>query len=307
MKIFLISLIFSISTLAQVPELSSPVMDLAQVLNNKNQLNDKIRSLYKDGTGPQITILTVTSLNGESIEEFSNKVFTSWKLGDKKRDDGVLLVISIKDHRSRIEVGQGLEGSLTDLQSKRILASLRDYFRAENYSLGIEKGLDQIIEVVSKKDAVQTVSQPTIKADKKDEFEISPLFTILCIAGSGLVLILGGRVSRKKVEIKNLNDLIESVDKNINENKKYLKSLEVKYSKNINQIQKELKDNASKILSENEALFDSQTELRDSLLRSPMGKRLNKEGHIFALTKSLNKTEESISELNSVISGAKNE
>lgn len=106
-------LLWSISAFAQieVPTLTEPVMDVKKILdgNTKTQIDSQIRAVYNNGQGPQLTVLIVSSLNDYPIEDVAHKVFTTWKLGDKDRDDGVLFLVAIDDRKMRIEVGQGLE------------------------------------------------------------------------------------------------------------------------------------------------------------------------------------------------------
>src|SRR6185436_11697064 len=100
----------------------APVMDQAGVLSAResSKLDSYLQSVREKG-GPQIGILTIPSLQGQTIEEFSIKVADKWKLGGAKADDGAVIVLSVQDHKVRIEVGQGLEGNVTDLYSKRII------------------------------------------------------------------------------------------------------------------------------------------------------------------------------------------
>lgn len=105
-----------------VPSLTGPVVDQANILNNstKDDLQRFLRQLVERG-GAQIQIATVTSLSGLSIEEVSIKITDQWKLGKKKEDRGLLLLLAPNERQIRIEVGQGLEGSLTDLTAGRII------------------------------------------------------------------------------------------------------------------------------------------------------------------------------------------
>ena len=113
---------FSVGAEFKVPALKAPVNDYANVLsrNNENLINRALHSL-KNQTGIQIAVLTVRDLGGEAIESASIKTTDRWKLGQEKTDQGVLLLIAMKERRLRIEVGQGLEGLLTDAYSSRII------------------------------------------------------------------------------------------------------------------------------------------------------------------------------------------
>jgi uncharacterized protein len=106
----------------QVPALTGPVVDQAGMLSSgaRQRLEAFLRRLH-DGGGSQIQVAIVSDLGGVSIEEASIKTVDKWKLGHAKTDDGVLLMIAAKEHRVRIEVGQGREGDLPDLIASRII------------------------------------------------------------------------------------------------------------------------------------------------------------------------------------------
>jgi uncharacterized protein len=106
----------------QVPPLMGPVNDQAGMLSPETtrRLDQALRALWQN-RGSQLAVLTVGSLEGEPIESASIKVVEAWKLGTAKADNGVLLMISKADRKIRIEVGQGLEGELTDLYCSRII------------------------------------------------------------------------------------------------------------------------------------------------------------------------------------------
>src|SRR4249920_3859003 len=107
----LASLVFALD----VPPLTGRVVDLAQVLPV-----DVAASLARDleahesKTSNQVVVLTLPSLEDEPLETFSHRVATTWKLGQKGTENGVLLLVAIKERKIRIEVGYGLEGALTD-------------------------------------------------------------------------------------------------------------------------------------------------------------------------------------------------
>jgi uncharacterized protein len=99
-----------------------PVNDYANILSadTKNMLNGALNRLW-NSRGSQVAVLTVDSLAGLTIEEALIKVADQWKLGDAKKDNGVLLMIAMQEKRIRIEAGQGLEGDLPDARARRII------------------------------------------------------------------------------------------------------------------------------------------------------------------------------------------
>ena len=139
------------TSLAQkpVPELwGLQVHDEAKVLSQQtaDKLETNLRA-YKDSTSNEIAILIVNSLDGEPIENYSLRVAEKWQLGDKEKDNGVLLMISIADRKARIEVGYGLEGVLTDALCNRIIRNeLAPNFRKDDYEAGVTAAIDAIVK-----------------------------------------------------------------------------------------------------------------------------------------------------------------
>lgn len=106
---------------------------------------------HEDSTSNQIAVLIIPSLQGAVLEEYSLRVaHDEWKLGQAKNDNGVLLLIAIDDHKMRIEVGQGLEGALTDAICSRIIRNeMAPYFREGNYDAGVEAAVHAITEAIA--------------------------------------------------------------------------------------------------------------------------------------------------------------
>ena len=148
--VFLLWLLISSQALAlEMPALRGHVNDYAAMLSParaaalEQQLRDFERS---DST--QIVVLTVPTLGGENIEEFSIKVAESWKIGQKGVDNGVILLVAKAERKVRIEVGRGLEGKLTDLVSGRIIrAEIAPKFKAGDFDGGISAGVNALIQV----------------------------------------------------------------------------------------------------------------------------------------------------------------
>jgi uncharacterized protein len=95
-------------------------------------------------------VLIVPTTQPEAIEQFTIRVAEAWKIGRKKIDDGALLVVAKNDRKLRIEVGYGLEGSLTDVTSRRIIdEDITPKFRTGDFAGGISAGVDRIIQVIN--------------------------------------------------------------------------------------------------------------------------------------------------------------
>lgn len=164
-----------------VPYLSGRIVDEAGLLSPEAEarIGEKMAALERD-TGAQLAVLTIPTLGGEPIEDYSLRVAETWKLGRKETDDGVLLLIARDDRRMRIETGYGVEGQLTDLQSSRILDGiLRPAFRGGDYEGGIEQGVDAIGTALRGGE----VAAPEEPGDLRGGARI--------LAGGGLLLILG--------------------------------------------------------------------------------------------------------------------
>ena len=135
-----------------VPELwGARVHDEAHALKQESvdQLEKELKA-YEDSTSNQIAILVVQSLDGDVLEEYSLRVAEKWKLGTKNKDNGVLLFIAVDDHKMRIEVGQGLEGVLTDAQSNRIIRNeIAPEFRRNDYDAGVKAGIHGIVKAIA--------------------------------------------------------------------------------------------------------------------------------------------------------------
>jgi len=130
----------------EVPALTGPVMDQAGLLqaNTLQSLSEDIYQ-FKLKTGVQIQVLTVKTLNDEPIENVTIQIFDKWKLGDEKKDTGILFLVAAADKKMRIEVGQGLEGSIPDVIAKRIIVEVvRPFFQRGQFDVGIQAGVASI-------------------------------------------------------------------------------------------------------------------------------------------------------------------
>ena len=135
---------------AAIPYLSGRVVDEAEVLSAtaRNRIGSMLQA-HEQATGNQIVVLTVNGIGTESIEDFAMRVFESWKLGTRERNNGVLIVVGPQEHRMRIEVGYGLEDTLTDVAADRIIRNLMTpRFREGNYDVGVEAGATAVIQIL---------------------------------------------------------------------------------------------------------------------------------------------------------------
>ena len=157
----------------KIPPLRSPVMDEAHLMHpaQKRKLEEMIYQLYQS-KGPQVTVLTVKDLQGYAIEDFSIRVAEKWQLGFKKEGNGLLLLISKDDRKVRIEVGQGIEGEITDFESNQMIQNyLTPSFRKNDYYTGIA----QVILTVAQKFEINLGQGRIISHSRANKRVNSPL------------------------------------------------------------------------------------------------------------------------------------
>jgi len=129
-----------------VPQLTGYVNDRADMISADVELKlENYLREFERSDSTQIAVLTIPSLEGEALEDFSLKVAESWGLGRKEKDNGILLFVARDDRKVRIEVGYGLEGKLTDLMAGRIIDNeITPYFRKGNFDAGIIAGINAL-------------------------------------------------------------------------------------------------------------------------------------------------------------------
>ncbi len=149
----LVLFLFSGAAAQDIPEVPQPprlVNDLADALSGEeeNYLEQKLLG-WEDSTSNQLCIVLVKSLQGMDVADYSVRLAEKWKIGSKK-NNGLLLLVAMDDRKSRIEVGYGLEGKITDAISRRILADyLKPAFREKQYFNGLDQASDQLISAAA--------------------------------------------------------------------------------------------------------------------------------------------------------------
>jgi uncharacterized protein len=186
---FLLILLLPLTAAAlEVPKVAGYVNDHAGLISSATEL--KIENFLRGFEGSdstQLVVLTIDSLEGESLEEYSLKVVENWKLGQKKKDNGALLLIAKQERKIRIEVGYGLEGKLTDLLSGRIIDNeIKPRFKAGDFEGGIIAGITSMAEAVR---GEYTGTGTTSRKKKRNPWGSLALFLFL---GPGLMLLGGG-------------------------------------------------------------------------------------------------------------------
>jgi uncharacterized protein len=139
------------ATALNFPTLSGRVVDEANILDQatRTSLTQKLADL-ESKTTDQFVVVTLKSLQGTSIEDYGYQLGRAWGIGQKGKNNGVLLIVAPNEHKVRIEVGYGLEGTLTDALARVIIENaITPRFRANDYAGGITRGTDNIIQVLS--------------------------------------------------------------------------------------------------------------------------------------------------------------
>jgi len=159
------------------------VNDYAHLLTpSQSQHLTQFLHRFEQKTSDQVVVATFNSLQGQPLEDFSIKLADKWKIGQKGRDNGVILLIFKNDKRLRIEVGYGLEGVLTDATSGLIIRhNISPYFKKGQYYDGINSGLTAITQAIKGK-----YTAPT---NTDDDYPLSPTQTLLIVIAVALFLI----------------------------------------------------------------------------------------------------------------------
>lgn len=171
------------------PALSGRIVDQANIISadTRSSVEPKLADL-ETKSGIQLVVATVTSLEGQEIETYGNELFRTWKLGEKTKNNGVLLLVAPNDRRVRIEVGYGLEGTLTDALSKVIIANaISPRFKTGDFNGGITRGVEDIITVLTT-DASEWQQRPSLRLDSQPATDSTTW--LLLLAGIILVILL---------------------------------------------------------------------------------------------------------------------
>jgi uncharacterized protein len=179
---------------ANFPALTGRIVDQANVIPaaTRSAIERKLADL-ETKSGIQLVVATVTSLEGEEIEPYANELFRNWKLGEKTKNNGVLLLVAPNERRVRIEVGYGLEGTLTDALSKVIITNaIAPRFKTGDFGGGVSRGVDDIITVLTT-DASEWQQRPSLRLDDQQTTDPVNWLIIAGLIGLAMVLIVSPR------------------------------------------------------------------------------------------------------------------
>ncbi len=154
------------------PRPAGPVLDQAAVIPDAEEaaLDAKLRA-YNQATGRAVMVVTVSSLDGQDIEEFGSSLGQEWGLGGKETDQGLILLVAPADRKLRIEVGYGLEEFMTDALAARIIRdTIVPRFKADDYPGGIAQGVDAIITQLDRDPAeAKAIAEAAAAARSNDD------------------------------------------------------------------------------------------------------------------------------------------
>jgi uncharacterized protein len=187
--------------LAALPEPSGYINDFASILDEPSEtyLETFLATLERD-TSAEVVVATVKSLDGMTIEEYARRLFAKWGIGQKQRDNGVLLLVAPDDRSVRIEVGYGLEAALPDgLAGEIIRIEIIPEFAANNFPRGVGRGLNRIAQIVRRDPAA-------VRAPSSD----SPLEWI-AVPFSSIFVLMGAFVAGLGIRTKTFGPLLWGV------------------------------------------------------------------------------------------------
>jgi len=218
-KIFFFSclLLYTFYGFAQkeVPLLTKIVTDNAAIFTDTEVavLTDKLTT-FETETTTQIVVLTITSLRRETIEGYALDVFNKNKLGQKNVDNGILILFSKLDKKVRIEVGYGLESTITDALASRIIRHIMiPNFKEKQYFKGINEASNKIIELINNPELIEGFLSHTEEREESESgvtvagrilgaLFMTPLFFLFFIFGYNM--LVARKDKKKKIGIKNI-------------------------------------------------------------------------------------------------------
>jgi uncharacterized protein len=168
------------------------VNDFAHILQDSTVkgLDAQLKSL-EASSGAQIAVVTVNSIEGETIESYAVKLFQEWGIGDEKNDRGLLILVAPNEREARIEVGYGLEGTVTDLQSGNIIRNVMiPAFKEGDYDAGVTGAVKAVYAIITGSPDAAIFSKP-LKEDSSSDFDFAGAFFFVIILLNVLARVLG--------------------------------------------------------------------------------------------------------------------
>lgn len=184
-----ITLLGCSSSAESLPEFTAPVVDAAGQVSAETeaQISNELISFQQSG-GPQIAVAVVNTTGNATLENYSIDLARSWGIGDKDKDNGVLILIALEDRTLRIEVGSGVEGDLTDIAAGRIVDSVMlPYLRADDVDGAVRDGARAVMQVWRGEGIPSQQVTPTAPVDEPSA--VQSIFSIILFFGLILLFV----------------------------------------------------------------------------------------------------------------------
>lgn len=181
--------------LQPIPRLQARVTDITGTLSatDQREIEQNLKK-FEDRKGSQIAVLIVPTTEPEEIAQYSVRVFDQWKLGRGKTSDGALLLVAKDDRKLWITVGRGLEGALTDADSKRIVSEvIVPLFKAGEFAGGIKAGAERIMKIVDGEPLPAPQTQAYRHGDETDWTAMLPIAILLAFVSGSIFRAMFGR------------------------------------------------------------------------------------------------------------------
>jgi uncharacterized protein len=180
------------------PPLTGRVVDAAGLLkpDERAALDAKLKA-HEDKTTDQVVVATLRSLDGLTIEDYGNRLFRQWRLGQAGKDNGALLLVAPTERKVRIEVGYGLEGALTDALSKVIITTaVAPQFQKGNFAGGIDAGVDAMLSILTG-DAEEWHRRAEVREDDSSAIDPVIAFVVMLILFVIIARLMRGGAPRR--------------------------------------------------------------------------------------------------------------
>ncbi len=177
-----------------VPTRDIYAQDYANVLSKETESRiNRLSTELQSRTGAQIAVVTIPSLEGEAIEDYSLALFRKWGIGDRKKNNGILILLAVAEKKTRIEVGYGLEGALPDAKTGRIQdESMRPAIDAGDFNAALMNGYLSVFQEVTNEYKLQIKADPRSSPRQRDVssgWDSLPWWLKIAI-GAGIALFL---------------------------------------------------------------------------------------------------------------------
>ena len=184
---------------AELPKFTAPVVDAAGLVPDATEQQvDRELIDYQNRSGNQVAVAVVKTTGGRSIEDYSIDLARAWGVGQKGKDNGVLLLIAYDDHKVRIEIGRGVEGTFTDIQAGRIIRDrLIPLLRESDVGSAVSQGTQAIRAALGDAQVAQLPPSPAAPVEEQPKGNTPGLLFFLFPAAFIAFSIFGRRRGRR--------------------------------------------------------------------------------------------------------------